>query len=84
MRMLGTNVLIAETKKEEKTQGGIILTGGPVSKASQPGLVLAVGPDVVGLEAGDRCFLQWEKAMPIDHDNKQAVIVQLEFVRAAF
>ena len=82
MKMLQDNVLLAEVAKEETTSGGIILSGAQVSKASQPGLVLAVGPDAVGIEQGDRVFLEWSKSMPIDHDMKAAVIVSAQYIKA--
>ena len=42
IQVLGDNVLIAETEKEEQTAGGIILTEA-IDKGNKPGLVLAIG-----------------------------------------
>jgi co-chaperonin GroES (HSP10) len=82
MKMLQDNVLLAEVAKEETTSGGIIISGAQMSKGSQPGLVLAVGPDVLDIEQGDRVFLDWSKSLPVDHDMKQAVIVSSEHIKA--
>lgn len=81
MKMIGTNVLISETSKEETTAGGIILTG-ETSKAAKPGLVLATGPEAKHIQKGDRVFLDWSKSMPVDVDGNPAVIVDMLFIKA--
>ena len=46
MKLLKNYVLVAETVKEEKTAGGIILSGDvQLDKSSKPGLVIATGPE---------------------------------------
>ena len=49
IKMIGRNVLVTETEKENTTSGGIILTEA-ITKGSKPGLVLAVGPHVTDVE----------------------------------
>lgn len=79
--MLKDNVLISEVQKEATSAGGIILSG-DISKASKPGLVLAVGPEVDGLEQGDRVFLTWAESLPVDVEGKQAVICSADSIKA--
>ena len=79
--MLRDFVLVSEVKKETTTSGGIILTG-ETSKASEPGLVIAVGPDAVGIEPGKRAFIDWNQSMPVEVDGKKAVIVSALYVKA--
>lgn len=82
MKMLADNVLVTEVPTEEKSSGGIILTES-IDNASKPGLVLAVGSGANGLiKSGQRVFLEWDKAMPVNVEGKAAVIVKSEYVRA--
>lgn len=81
IKMLGTNVLVTETEKEESSAGGIILTES-ITKGSKPALVLAVGPDVKNVEKGDRVFLIWDKAMPVDVKGNGGAIIDVEFIKA--
>ena len=82
MKMLADNVLVTEVPTEEKSSGGIILTES-IGNASKPGLVLAVGSGANGLiKSGQRVFLEWDKAMPVNVEGKAAVIVKSEYVRA--
>ena len=94
IRVLGNNVLIAEVEKEETTAGGIILSADvQMDKASKPGLVIAIGdyiqqdnadPENVDtkIEPGQRVFLKWSEAMPVNADGKAAVIVDREHIKA--
>ena len=80
--MLGTNVLVTETEKEESSAGGIILTES-ITKGSKPALVLAVGPDVDnGIEKGDRVFLKWDEAMPVDVEGRGGAIIDVTHIKA--
>jgi len=94
IKVLGNNVLIAEVEKEETTAGGIILSADvQMDKASKPGLVIAVGDYIqqdnldpenldTKLEPGQRVFLKWSEAMPVNADGKAAVIVDREHIKA--
>lgn len=81
MKMLQDNVLVVEAAKETTTTMGIILTS-DVSKASKPGLIMSVGPEVEGIEAGDRVFLDWGKSLPVDVEGRQGVIIAAEHIKA--
>ena len=82
MKMLADNVLITEVPLEEKSSGGIILTES-IDNASKPGLVLAVGSGANGsIKSGQRVFLEWDKAMPVNVEGNAAVIIKSEYIRA--
>jgi len=81
MQMLRNYVLVSEVTKETTTASGIILTG-ETSKASVPGLILAIGPDVEDIVVGKRAFLDWSQSMPVEIDGKKAVIISSKFVKA--
>ena len=61
MKMLQGNVLVTEVEKEKTTAGGIIIADNVrLDKATQPGLVLALSPEVeeMGtLSIGDQVYL---------------------------
>ena len=59
IQMIGDNVLIAAVPKEEKetmSDGGIILTSEPKKTASEPGVVIAVGPSAGMIQQGDTVY----------------------------
>lgn len=83
IKMLGDQVLIIAAPKEEKTAGGIILSADVKKKASEPGVVLAVGPDAdKALAQGNAVYLDWNKALPVSIEGKDACIVSSEFIKA--
>jgi len=86
MKMLQGNVLVTEVEKETTTSGGIILTDtGAIDKATQPGLVLAISPEVeeIGtLEIGDQVHLKWPEAQPINVDGEKAAIIHYSHIKA--
>jgi len=62
---LGTNVYIAEVRKEKKTQSGIILEGANSVSETKFAEVLAIGYDVKKVKVGDRIVLNWSKCFPV-------------------
>ena len=82
IKMLHSQVLVTETEKEETTTGGIILTG-DTTKGSKPALVLAVSYGAItSVLSGDKVFLDWNKAMPVDYEGKAAAIIDVEDIKA--
>jgi co-chaperonin GroES (HSP10) len=77
MKMLQGNVLVTEVEKETTTAGGIILTDpGKLDKATQPGLVLAISPEVEELgtvKPGDQLIT---KKAPHGRSKSLATIVK--------
>ena len=86
MKMLGGYVLVTEVEKETTTSGGIILTDpSKLDKATQPGLVLVVSPDVEEtetLEVGDKVYLTWTESQPVNIDGKKAAIIHYKHIKA--
>jgi co-chaperonin GroES (HSP10) len=84
IEMLGDQVLIAAVKKEEKTAGGIILSADVKKNASEPGVVLSVGPatSAAHLTTGDKVFLDWNESLPVEIEGQQAVIISSEHIKA--
>jgi len=81
MKMLGNNVLVTETEKEQASAGGIILTES-IDKGSKPGLVLSVAEGVTKVKPGQRVYLSWPEAMPVNVDGKAAAIIDAEHIKA--
>jgi len=86
MKMLQGNVLVTEVEKEATTAGGIILTDpSKLDKATQPGLVLAISPEVdeVGtVQPGDQVYLTWTESQPVTVDGKKAAIIHYKHIKA--
>ena len=84
--MLQGNVLVTEVEKEKTTAGGIILTQpDKMDKATQPGFVLALSPEVEEkgtLKVGDSVYLTWTEAQPITLDGEKAAIVHYSHIKA--
>lgn len=81
---LNDRVLVAENKRENKTESGIILEGtrgvGETSKAT----VLAIGPDVKEVKVGDVVLIDWVKASPVKVGDVQRAMIKEEFIIAVF
>ena len=81
---LKTQVLVAENKKEDTTESGIIIEGtrgiGNTAKAT----VLAVGPDVTDVKVGDVILLDWTKASPVKVGDVQRAMIKEEFIIGVF
>jgi len=74
VKPLHDKVLIAEGKKDTKTESGIILDGRGLGNTT-PGVVLAVGPEVEEVKEGDNVYLDWSKSKPITVDGAQRVMI---------
>jgi co-chaperonin GroES (HSP10) len=80
--MLGVQVLVAAAPKEETTEGGIILSKDVKTTASEPGVVIAVGPEVTSVLPKDVVYLQWNESMPVRVKGQEAVIVEEKHIKA--
>lgn len=82
IKMLGNNVLITETQKEKTTASGIILTES-IDNASKPALVLAVSTSALDkVKTGDRVFVDWPEAMPVNVEGNAAAIIDADHIKA--
>jgi co-chaperonin GroES (HSP10) len=81
---LKDRVLVAENKKQETTDSGIIIEGargvGDTAKAT----VLSIGPDVKEVQVGDVVLLDWAKATPVKVGDAQRAMIKEEFIIAVF
>ena len=86
IKMTRDHLLIAEVAKEKKDnrrEGGIILKAEAESNKSAPqGLVIAVGPDVKYITPNDVVWVNWANGVPVDVDDRQAIILPLDAVLA--
>jgi co-chaperonin GroES (HSP10) len=78
---LKDRVLIAENKRDNTTESGIILEGAGFDQ-SKTGTVLAIGPDVNVVAVGDVVYLEWNKAAVVKIGDAQRVMVKQEFIVA--
>ena len=74
IKPLKDKLLIAEGKKDTTTDSGIILDGKGLGNTT-PGIVLAVGPDVLEVKEGDTVFLDWSKSKPVTVNGAQRVMI---------
>ena len=78
---LKDRVLVAENKRENTTESGIVLQGAGFDQ-SKSGTVLAIGPDVTDVKVGDVIYLEWNKAAVVKIGDAQRVIVKQENIVA--
>jgi len=78
---LKDRVLVAENKRENTTESGIVLQGAGFDQ-SKTGTVLAIGPDVTDVKVGDVIYLEWNKAAVVKIGDAQRVMVKQENIVA--
>lgn len=78
---LKDKVLVAENKRENTTESGIVLQGAGFDQ-SKSGTVLAIGPDVTDVKVGDVIYLEWNKAAVVKIGDAQRVIIKQENIVA--
>jgi chaperonin GroES len=81
---LKTQVLVAENKKEDTTESGIIIEGARGVGNTAKATVLAVGPDVKDVKVDDVILLDWSKASPVKLGDVQRAMIKEEFIIAVF
>ena len=74
IKPLKDKLLIAEGKKDTTTESGIILDGRGLGNTT-PGIVLAIGPDVLEVREGDTVYLDWSKSKPVTVNDAQRVMI---------
>lgn len=78
---LKKKVLIAENKRENTTESGIILDNVRGSNTTT-GTVIAIGPDVTLVAVGDEVYLDWAKASVVKIGDAQRVIIDEDLIIA--
>ena len=81
---LKTQVLVAENKKEDTTESGIIVEDTRGTGNTAKATVLAVGPDVTDVKVDDVILLDWAKASPVKIGDVQRAMIKEEFIIAVF
>lgn len=81
---LQDRVLVAENKKEDTTESGIIIEGARGVGNTAKATVLAIGPTVKDVKVGDVVLLDWSKASPVKVGDVQRAMVKEEFILAVF
>lgn len=81
---LKTQVLVAENKKEDTTESGIIIEGTRGAGNTAKATVLAVGPDVTDVKVNDVILLDWAKASPVKIGDVQRAMIKEEFIIGVF
>ena len=77
-------ILVAENKRDSKTESGIILDGTRGTGETAKATVLAIGPDVKEVKVGDVVLLDWAKASPIKIGDVQRAMIKEESVIAVY
>lgn len=75
-------ILVAENRKENKTESGILLEGSRGLGDTAQATVLEVGPEVTDVKVGDVVLLDWAKASPVKIGDVQRAMIKEEFVIA--
>lgn len=81
VRPLHDKVLIGEGKKDTTTESGIILDSQGAGNTT-PGIVLAIGPEVLDIKVGDTVYLEWSKSKPVTIDGVQRVMISVKDIIA--
>ena len=79
---LRKNVLVAENKRENTTDSGIVIEGAEGLGESKTGKVLAIGDEVTDVKVGDTIYLMWNKAKLVKIDGAQRVIISQDDIVA--
>ncbi len=84
MRVLGSNVLVSEAKKEETSAGGIILQN-DIATGNKPAVIIATGNSVSIAEAGllpkQKIYCDWTKAFAVELDGVKCAVVDVEDIK---
>jgi len=68
MTPLGNKILVEPVKRQETTQGGLIIPV-VVNKNVEEGIVILTAPDVLHINAGDKILYPAGAGIPITIDN---------------
>jgi co-chaperonin GroES (HSP10) len=84
MKPLNNKILVAETVKEQTTSSGIVIAGADLETGSRPAVVVAVGPDVTSIKAGDKVAIKWSEALAVTINGEQRALVEEENIWGIF
>ena len=81
---LHKNVLVAENKRAETTESGIIIEGARSAKETAKATVLAIGSEVEEVSVGDVIILDWAKATPVKVGDAQRAMIKVDDIIAVY
>jgi co-chaperonin GroES (HSP10) len=68
------NVYVTQWKEDLTRASGIILSSSADSGVA-PAKILALGPDVVGFDVGDKVYLKWGDSVPITNEGTIGALI---------
>lgn len=83
MKPLKDFLLVVEVEEEAVSAGGIIMSGAAPDSA-KPAIVVAVGPDVEGIEVGDKVATSWENVVKVKHEGQKAGLLPSKSIMAVY
>lgn len=83
MKPLKDFLLVVEVEEESVSAGGIIMSGAAPDSA-KPAKVVAVGPDVEGIEVGDKVATSWENVVKVKHEGQKAGLLPSKSIMAVY
>lgn len=81
---MNDRVLVAENKKEDTTESGIIIEGARGVGNTAKATVLAIGKDVKDVKVNDVVLIDWSKASPVKLGDVQRAMIKEEFIIGVF
>jgi chaperonin GroES len=84
IRPMNDRILVAENKRDNKTESGIILEGTRGTGEAARATVLAIGPEVKDVKVGDVVLIDWSKASAVKVGDVQRAMIKEEFVIGVF
>ncbi len=84
MKPLKDYLLVVEVKGEDAVSAGGIIIAGAEPDAAKPAIVGAVGPDVEGVEVGDKIATSWANVVKVRHEGEKAGLLPSESVMAVY
>jgi co-chaperonin GroES (HSP10) len=84
MKPLKDFVLVVEVKGEDAVSAGGIIMSGAAPDVAKPAIVLAVGPEVEGIEAGDKVVTSWAGVVKVRHEGEKAGLLPAESIMAVY
>ena len=83
LRPIKNNLLVELIQKEKITKSGIVLSVADRDEVNR-GVVLAVGPEVLDLKAGDNILPNWNAGRQTKYENQDLWIVNEDDVVLVF
>ena len=84
MKPLKNFILVAEAEVENKTESGLIITGGSIESGSKPGVAVAIGPDVESVAVGDTIACKWGDGLPVTVKGQKGVLLPEDAIYAIY